>query len=84
MTTPGEDNVLINFPKPVAELHLRHRTSWRNQSLLDSDIPGINEVKELLEEDDICCLAEEEDGVGCPLPSTPEDELLLDSEVSFC
>lgn len=28
------------------------------------------------------CLKVEEDCVGCPLPSTPEDENILDSEMS--
>jgi hypothetical protein len=37
-------------------------------------------VNELLD-DDASVLAEEDDGVGCPLPSTPEDEHLLDCEV---
>ena len=32
-------------------------------------------------DDDASVLAEEDDGVGCPLPSTPEDEHLLDCEV---
>ena len=49
--------------------------------LLNSEVPGLHEVKELLEDDDASCLAEEEDGVGCPLPSTPEDDHLLDCEV---
>lgn len=31
--------------------------------------------------DDVADLGEEEDGGGCPLPSTPEDENMLDSEV---
>lgn len=38
------------------------------------------DVNELLD-DDASVLAEEDDGVGCPLPSTPEDEHLLDCEV---
>ena len=39
------------------------------------------DVNELLYDDDASVLAEEDDGVGCPLPSTPEDEHLLDCEV---
>lgn len=39
------------------------------------------DVNELLDDDDASVLAEEDDGVGCPLPSTPEDEHLLDCEV---
>jgi len=38
-------------------------------------------VNELLDDDDTSVLGEEDDGVGCPLPSTPEDEHLLDCEV---
>lgn len=37
--------------------------------------------QDLLDED-VNSLVEEEDCVGCPLPSTPEDENLLDNEVS--
>lgn len=60
---------------------IRHRIPWSDRVSLNSDIPGLHEVKELLEDDDASCLAEEEDGVGCPLPSTPEDDHLLDCEV---
>ena len=60
---------------------LRHRIPWSDRISLNSEIPGLHEVKELLEDDDTSCLAEEEDGVGCPLPSTPEDDHLLDCEV---
>lgn len=62
------------------ESTLRHRTPWSGKSLLNSDVPGIKDLKDLLEEDDSSSLVEE-DGAGCPLPSTPEDQLLLDSEV---
>lgn len=60
---------------------IRHRIPWSERVLLNSEIPGFHEVKELLDDDDASCLAEEEDGVGCPLPSTPEDDHLLDCEV---
>lgn len=60
---------------------IRHRIPWSDRELLTSEIPGLHEVKELLEDDDVSVLAEEEDGVGCPLPSTPEDDHLLDCEV---
>lgn len=40
----------------------------------------IYRLQDLLDED-VNSLVEEEDCVGCPLPSTPEDENLLDSEV---
>lgn len=50
---------------------LRHRIPWGESS--SNDIPILPEVKDLLEDDDdTSCLAEEEDGMGCPLPSTPE------------
>ena len=63
------------------ESNLRHRIPWSDRISLNEDIPGLREVKELLEEDETSCLAEEEDGVGCPLPSTPEDDRFLDCEV---
>lgn len=68
-----------NFPLELGGM--RHRIPWSDRVLLNSEIPGLHEVKELLEDDDASCLAEEEDGVGCPLPSTPEDDHLLDCEV---
>ncbi|XP_045469169.1 adiponectin receptor protein isoform X7 [Harmonia axyridis] len=54
---------------------LRKRKVWdlENESLT-------SEIKELLD-DDVNSLVEE-DCVGCPLPSTPEDEAVLDSEMS--
>lgn len=63
------------------DVGLRHRIPWSDRVSLSSEVPGLHEVKELLEDDDASCLAEEEDGVGCPLPSTPEDDHLLDCEV---
>lgn len=65
----------------IPESEIRHRIPWSERVFLNSEIPGLHEVKELLEDDDASCLAEEEDGVGCPLPSTPEDDHLLDCEV---
>lgn len=54
---------------------LRKRRAW------DPDEKSItSEIKELLEED-VNSLVEE-DCIGCPLPSTPEDENILDSEMS--
>jgi len=64
----------------AGDLGIRHRIPWSDRVLL-TEIPGLHEVKELLDDDDASCLAEEEDGVGCPLPSTPEDDHLLDCEV---
>ena len=73
-----EKHYEVNYAE---DCNLRHRIPWSERVSLNSDIPGLNEVKELLEDDDTSCLAEEEDGVGCPLPSTPEDDRLLDCEV---
>ena len=67
----------------VEENNLRHRVPWSERISLNNSIPGFHEVKELLEEDDSSSLAEEEDGVGCPLPSTPEDDHFLDCEVLY-
>lgn len=63
------------------DLGLRHRVPWKERI---NDILGFHEVQEFLDEDDdVSCLGEEEDGMGCPLPSTPEDDRLLDCEVVF-
>lgn len=70
--------IFENKIEPLETEGLRHRLPWS-----DHDIPGLHEVKELLEGDDASCLGEEEDGGGCPLPSTPEDDHLLDCEVFF-
>lgn len=70
--------------KPVVdELGLRHRVPWTDRVTLNNDVPRLKEVDELFEDDDVSCLEEVEDGVGCPLPSTPEDDHLLDCEVCF-
>lgn len=59
----------------IADLGLRKRRIW------DPETESItSEIKELLEED-VNSLVEE-DCIGCPLPSTPEDENLLDSDMS--
>ncbi|CAL7937856.1 unnamed protein product [Xylocopa violacea] len=71
----------INDENIVPESEIRHRIPW-SERVLSSEVPGLHEVKELLEDDDESCLAEEEDGVGCPLPSTPEDDHLLDCEMT--
>ena len=68
---------------PFKEVGLRHRIPWGESSNLNNEIPGLREVNDLLDDDDdTSCLAEEEDGMGCPLPSTPEDDRLLDCEVN--
>ncbi|KAK6618592.1 hypothetical protein RUM43_012983 [Polyplax serrata] len=66
---------------------LRHRPTplplWDpDDLLLSEEVPGFNEVKELLEEDDGSGLDDEEDGVGCPLPSTPVEQTLLETEIT--
>lgn len=65
----------------LVEEGLRHRIPWGDRASLGNDLPGLHDVEELLEDDVSSCLGEEEDGVGCPLPSTPEDDRLLDCEV---
>lgn len=70
-----------NEKKPIEELGLRHRIPWTDRVTLSVDVPGLKGVDELFEDDDVSSLEEEEDGVGCPLPSTPEDDHLLDCEV---
>lgn len=64
------------------ESNLRRRIPWSDRISFNSDIPGLHEVKELLDDDDTSCLAEEDD-TGCPLPSTPEDDRLMDCEVNI-
>lgn len=80
-----ETNVIVEAKEKeenLSELGLRRRRiPWSDSVSLNSQVPGLHEVQELLEDDDASCLAEEEDGVGCPLPSTPEDDHLLDCEV---
>lgn len=56
----------------VSESVLRKRNPWN--SLVSDSIDLLADVDELDYE-------EEEDGVGCPLPSTPEDNQLLEAEV---
>lgn len=51
---------------------LRRRNPW---TLMSEGIDLLADVDALDEE--------EEDGVGCPLPSTPEDNQLLEAEVSI-
>lgn len=50
---------------------LRRRNPW---TLMSEGIDILADVDALDEEED--------DGVGCPLPSTPEDNQLLEAEVS--
>lgn len=67
-----------NFGGPLIsnEITLRKRRVWSPDadSLASDDIDLLDDEDE--DDDD-----EEEDGVGCPLPSTPEDNELLEAEV---
>lgn len=63
----GDENVNLS------DSNLRKRHPWN--SLVAESIDLLADVDELDDE-------EEEDGVGCPLPSTPEDNQLLEAEVS--
>lgn len=58
----------------TSEAVLRKRNPWN--SLVSDSIDLLADVDELDDE-------EEEDGVGCPLPSTPEDNQLLEAEVFY-
>lgn len=55
------------------ESALRRRNPWN--SLVADGIDLLADVDDELDDE------EEEDGVGCPLPSTPEDNQLLEAEV---
>lgn len=57
------------------ESALRRRNPW-NLLVADS-IDLLADVDELDDDE------EEEDGAGCPLPSTPEDNQLLEAEVKL-
>lgn len=59
-------------PGSPSETILRKRNPWN--SIVSDSIDLLADVDELDDE-------EEEDGVGCPLPSTPEDNQLLEAEV---
>jgi len=54
------------------QMILRKRRDWGTEDKIGNNI-------DLLEDDDI--LVEEDDG-GCPLPSTPEDNELIEAEVN--
>lgn len=57
------------------ESALRRRIPWN--SLVAEGIDLLADVDDDLDDE------EEEDGVGCPLPSTPEDNQLLEAEVNL-
>lgn len=59
----------------LEDMTLRKRRPWNpDGSLVSGEI-------DLLDDDDGLDDEENEDGVGCPLPSTPEDNQLLEAEV---
>lgn len=68
ISTTTDDHVSSN------ESALRRRNPWN--SLVADGIDLLADVDELDDE-------EEEDGAGCPLPSTPEDNQLLEAEVKL-
>lgn len=59
----------------LEDISLRKRRPWNpdGDSIVSGDIDLLGDVDGL---------DEEEEGVGCPLPSTPEDNQLLEAEVS--
>ncbi|RZF44235.1 hypothetical protein LSTR_LSTR003875 [Laodelphax striatellus] len=64
-------------------LRRRKEPLWEaDNSSITSDVPGLHEVKELLERDDTSELADEEINTGNPLPSTPVDPSLIETEVA--
>lgn len=68
----GEETSTVSDNGSAIESVLRKRNPWN--SLVTDSIDLLADVDELDDE-------EEEDGVGCPLPSTPEDNQLLEAEV---
>lgn len=64
-------------PNDDDEMYIRKRFTTRER---DSS-PTIDKLE--LDEDELSdALSEEEDVPGCPLPSTPEDNQLLEAEVT--
>lgn len=59
------------------DMSIRKRRGWfpDTDSLVSQDI-------DLLDDEDDELVEEEEDGAGCPLPSTPEDNQLLEAEMT--
>lgn len=73
MASIMDDTTSLDEHLGLSETHLRKRHPWN--PLGSDSIDLLADVDELDDE-------EEEDGVGCPLPSTPEDNQLLEAEVS--
>lgn len=70
------DQVNAEANQILEDMTLRKRRPWRpDGSLVSGDLDLLDDG---LDDDD----EEEEDGVGCPLPSTPEDNQLLEAEMT--
>ncbi|KAK3921331.1 Adiponectin receptor protein [Frankliniella fusca] len=67
-------DAIESLEEELASEGLRRRVPWDTLSIGSDD---------LLEGDDASDLVSEDDGVGCPLPSTPVEQGLLESEVRF-
>lgn len=74
MAAMMDDTLSMDEHLNLSESNLRKRHPWN--PLGSDSIDLLADVDELDDE-------EEEDGVGCPLPSTPEDNQLLEAEVSI-
>lgn len=72
MSAIVDDAVSVDEHVGLGESSLRKRHPWNPLGSDSMDL--LADVDELDDE-------EEEDGVGCPLPSTPEDNQLLEAEV---
>jgi adiponectin receptor len=67
---------LETHPNDEDEMYLRKRVTTRDES--PSNLDRLNFV-----DDDMSDALSEEEDNGCPLPSTPEDNQLLEAEVIF-
>lgn len=75
-TTEAVEQLNAEANRILADMTLRKRRPWNpDGSLVSGDIDLLGDVDGLDDE-------EEEDGVGCPLPSTPEDNQLLEAEMT--
>lgn len=72
-----ESSLNLNLNLSDDDLVIRKRRPWNPEI----DSLGSGELDILDDDDD--ALYEEEDGGGCPLPSTPEDNQLLEAEVIY-
>lgn len=72
----GEQHVNEVAHHILEDMTLRKRRPWNPDGSLVS-----GEIDLLGDDDGLDDDEENEDGVGCPLPSTPEDNQLLEAEV---